>query len=98
MSDDSQSTTSRRKVINLMGGSLAAAPMLLSANAAAQAQQQAPNGMRRPGIEDPRNKYPKPPFAEQKQPWPGLAGNMNPRPITVKPATSDRAGWQDARH
>ncbi|HEV7610527.1 MAG TPA: SDR family oxidoreductase [Steroidobacteraceae bacterium] len=30
--------------------------------------------------EDPREKYPKPPFQEQTQPWPGLAGKMNPKP------------------
>jgi NAD(P)-dependent dehydrogenase (short-subunit alcohol dehydrogenase family) len=29
---------------------------------------------------DPRSKYPKPPFREQSQPWPGLAGKMHPRP------------------
>jgi len=29
---------------------------------------------------DPRSKYPKPPFPEQSQPWPGLAGEMNPKP------------------
>jgi len=29
---------------------------------------------------DPRSKYPKPPFPEQTQPWPGLAGEMNPKP------------------
>jgi NAD(P)-dependent dehydrogenase (short-subunit alcohol dehydrogenase family) len=29
---------------------------------------------------DPRCKYPKPPFPEQTQPWPGLAGEMNPKP------------------
>ncbi|RYY63599.1 MAG: SDR family oxidoreductase [Chitinophagaceae bacterium] len=29
---------------------------------------------------DPREKYPKPPFNEQKQPWPGLARNMDPKP------------------
>lgn len=81
MSDDSPRTPSRRQAINLLGGSLAAVPVLLSANAAAQGQpQQGSGGVRRPGIEDPRNKYPKPPFAEQQQPWPGLAGNMNPRP------------------
>ncbi|MGI4776530.1 MAG: SDR family oxidoreductase [Janthinobacterium lividum] len=81
MSDDSPQTPSRRKAINLLGASLAAAPMVLSTNAAAQGQpQQGPSGVRRSGLEDPRNKYPKPPFAEQQQPWPGLAGNMNPRP------------------
>jgi len=31
-------------------------------------------------LEDPRNKYPKPPFKGQSQPWPGLAGKMDPRP------------------
>lgn len=31
-------------------------------------------------LEDPRGKYPKPPFKGQKQPWPGLASKMEPRP------------------
>jgi NAD(P)-dependent dehydrogenase (short-subunit alcohol dehydrogenase family) len=31
-------------------------------------------------MEDPRSKYPKPPFKEQSQPWPGLAQKMTPRP------------------
>jgi len=31
-------------------------------------------------LEDPRSKYPKPPFKEQSQPWPGLAKNMDPKP------------------
>jgi NAD(P)-dependent dehydrogenase (short-subunit alcohol dehydrogenase family) len=31
-------------------------------------------------LEDPRAKYPKPPFAEQKQEWPGLACKMDPPP------------------
>ena len=31
-------------------------------------------------LEDPKTKYPKPPFKEQSQPWPGLAGKMEPRP------------------
>ena len=36
-----------------------------------------------PGIqelEDPTKKFPKPPFAGQKQPWPGLVSKMDPRP------------------
>jgi NAD(P)-dependent dehydrogenase (short-subunit alcohol dehydrogenase family) len=32
------------------------------------------------GLEDPINKYPKPPFQSQSQPWPGLASKMNPVP------------------
>jgi len=31
-------------------------------------------------MDDPRTKYPKPPFKEQTQPWPGLAGKMSPQP------------------
>lgn len=31
-------------------------------------------------LEDPRNKYPKPPFKEQSQEWPGLASKMTPKP------------------
>jgi NAD(P)-dependent dehydrogenase (short-subunit alcohol dehydrogenase family) len=31
-------------------------------------------------MDDPRTKYPKPPFPEQTQPWPGLVGKMNPKP------------------
>jgi NAD(P)-dependent dehydrogenase (short-subunit alcohol dehydrogenase family) len=29
---------------------------------------------------DPRSRYPKPPFPEQTQPWPGLAWKMTPKP------------------
>jgi len=31
-------------------------------------------------FEDPTKKYSKPPFKEQSQPWPGLAGKMDPKP------------------
>jgi len=31
-------------------------------------------------LDDPRVKYPKPPFKEQFQPWPGLASKMDPVP------------------
>jgi NAD(P)-dependent dehydrogenase (short-subunit alcohol dehydrogenase family) len=31
-------------------------------------------------LEDPTTKYPKPPFKGQSQPWPGLAGKMDPKP------------------
>jgi len=34
----------------------------------------------RRALQDPRSAYPRPPFAAQTQPWPGLAGQMNPRP------------------
>ena len=31
-------------------------------------------------LQDPVSRYPKPPFAGQSQPWPGLASKMNPPP------------------
>ena len=31
-------------------------------------------------MEDPTTKYPRPPFKSQSQPWPGLAGQMDPKP------------------
>jgi len=31
-------------------------------------------------LQDPASKYPRPPFPEQHQPWPGLASRMQPRP------------------
>jgi hypothetical protein len=31
-------------------------------------------------MDDPRSKYPKPPFKSQTQPWPGLASKMDPKP------------------
>ena len=31
-------------------------------------------------MQDPTTKYPKPPFQEQQQPFPGLAGKMTPKP------------------
>jgi NAD(P)-dependent dehydrogenase (short-subunit alcohol dehydrogenase family) len=40
----------------------------------------AATGNAQAGLEDPRNKYPKPPFKEQQQPWPGLARDMNTKP------------------
>src|SRR4051794_39954490 len=31
-------------------------------------------------LENPLDKYPKPPFKSQTQPWPGLASKMEPKP------------------
>jgi NAD(P)-dependent dehydrogenase (short-subunit alcohol dehydrogenase family) len=33
-----------------------------------------------PELQNPTDKYPKPPFEKQQQPWPGLASKMNPKP------------------
>jgi NAD(P)-dependent dehydrogenase (short-subunit alcohol dehydrogenase family) len=63
---------SRRSVL---GG---AAFGLAAAAAPAAAAQSGGGGV--PSLRDPRTKYRTEPFPEQRQPWPALAGKMNPRP------------------
>src|SRR3954452_9023087 len=63
----------RRKMIGGLGAAL-----LGSATSFAAQEKHEP--MTTQKLEDPRNKYPKPPFKEQSQPWPGLASKMDPRP------------------
>src|SRR5579862_8089509 len=46
----------------------------------AHAQPDAVHRLSQPMMDDPRSKYPKPPFRAQTQPWPGLARNMDPKP------------------
>jgi NAD(P)-dependent dehydrogenase (short-subunit alcohol dehydrogenase family) len=68
---------SRRKVISGLGATIAAvtvAPAFATAEAL-HTELAAP-----PDLQDPTSKYPKPPFKGQSQPWPGLAGQMDPRP------------------
>jgi NAD(P)-dependent dehydrogenase (short-subunit alcohol dehydrogenase family) len=65
----------RRQV--MAGATLAAAAATVTAPASAQASPSAPA---RGEKQDPRTKYPQPPFHAQQQPWPGLAGKMDPRP------------------
>jgi NAD(P)-dependent dehydrogenase (short-subunit alcohol dehydrogenase family) len=73
--------TQRRAAMGWMGA-LAAAPALLGAAAQAQTSTPRADHPSRPTkpLIDPREQYPKPPFPEQKQPWPGLASKMQPRP------------------
>jgi NAD(P)-dependent dehydrogenase (short-subunit alcohol dehydrogenase family) len=76
--DDKTPDPSRRGAIGLLGAGIAAAPALLTpAGAAAQGTATA---QQRKTLVDPREAYPKPPFPEQKQEWPGLASRMQPRP------------------
>jgi hypothetical protein len=78
-SDAGQADGSRRDVLQRMGVGLVAAPLLMAANSAgAQAQPASAAPARR--LTDPREKYPKPPFAPQQQERPGLAARMNPPP------------------
>jgi NAD(P)-dependent dehydrogenase (short-subunit alcohol dehydrogenase family) len=67
------SGASRRAVL---GGAAAG----LAATGAGAAQAQAAAEASPAPLRDPRTKYPKGPFPEQRQPWPALAGRMTPRP------------------
>lgn len=66
----------RRAVVGGMATGLLAS--VIAQPAAAQDAQQAPAPAGLPP--DPKTAYPQPPFPVQQQPWPGLAGKMNPRP------------------
>lgn len=47
---------------------------------------------------DPVTRYPRPPFKMQSQPWPGLAGKMEPRPDHGETTTRAPVAWPAARH
>jgi len=70
-----QNSISRRRMISGLGAGLAAvaAPRVF----AAQGNKEPVTPEK---LQDPTIKYPKPPFKGQSQPWPGLAGRMDPRP------------------
>jgi len=66
----------RRNILGGLGLSMAAAAV----PAGAAAAQSAVRTTTAQPFQDPRQKYPKPPFGKQSQEWPGLAGKMTPRP------------------
>jgi NAD(P)-dependent dehydrogenase (short-subunit alcohol dehydrogenase family) len=70
---------SRRQAVGLVGVGLTSA-----AGGVLAQQQTASTGVGRStgavAKNDPLTQYPKPPFQEQTQLWPGLAGKMNPKP------------------
>ena len=69
-----ENNISRRKVLGGLGATLAAAAVApISGTQAAPGPTAAP-------LQDPTTKYPRPPFKGQSQPWPGLAGQMDPKP------------------
>ncbi|MGI4750632.1 MAG: SDR family oxidoreductase [Janthinobacterium lividum] len=74
MNEDNKIT--RRQVVASLGTALAAmatSPVLAASTDGLQLSVP-------PKFEDPRNKYPKPPFKSQPQPWPGLQSKMDPVP------------------
>ena len=73
MANKMQTSYSRREVVGA-GRTMAAASVTAT---------QAANGngaSKAEALTDPAGKYPKPPFKRQSQPWPGLAGKMDPPP------------------
>jgi NAD(P)-dependent dehydrogenase (short-subunit alcohol dehydrogenase family) len=68
-------TLSRRQVVSGAGIGIAVA-----AASPALAQTSGEQQPAAPPLTNPDSKYPKPPFKRQSQPWPGLAGKMDPRP------------------
>lgn len=56
-------------------GAIGAGLAMVAGAPAAAAENAAPMP-----IEDPTDKYPRPPYKRQSQPWPGLAGQMDPVP------------------
>jgi NAD(P)-dependent dehydrogenase (short-subunit alcohol dehydrogenase family) len=78
MTSDKRFPYSRRRVVGTGTLDLAAASPTSAQNSRERPlskQTEAPEG-----LQDPRSKYPKPPFRRQSQPWPGLASRMDPRP------------------
>ena len=73
---DEQGGITRRKMVSGLG--VAGIAALGVSNLLAEQESHKP--MTTQKLEDPKNKYPKPPFKEQSQPWPGLASKMEPRP------------------
>ncbi len=72
MDNKDVSALSRRDVV---GGAAGLGMMAAAAPAVAQAGRSDARA-----IDDPRNKYPQPPYPAQSQPFPGLASKMKPRP------------------
>src|ERR1700730_6241273 len=75
MADDEKPSISRRHVVSGAGMTLAGVATPFAASTA--------KGNNRMAVQDltnPIDKYPRPPYPRQSQPWPGLAGKMDPRP------------------
>ncbi|WPV64528.1 SDR family oxidoreductase [Chitinophaga sp. LS1] len=76
-----QNNYTRRQVVTGLGASIAAmaiTPVISRSGSMPLAPSVANNHAA--GLENPLNKYPKPPFQPQSQPWPALASRMIPKP------------------
>nr|WP_283817599.1 SDR family oxidoreductase [Bradyrhizobium diazoefficiens] len=68
-----QASMTRRHVVRAASATVAAASL-------ASSTVKGDTPMAEQALIDPVSRYPKPPFKKQSQPWPGLAGKMEPRP------------------
>lgn len=84
MSSDHPHDPTRRKFVGGLATGMAAAvagPAFAQQNGGNQASAQgSPEESPLTQMQDPREQFPRPPFPEQPQEWPGLAGEMEPRP------------------
>ena len=72
---DNENALSRRQIVG--GAGLGLVAIAAAAPAAAQSSTAA---LAPKPLQDPTSKYPRPPYPRQSQPWPGLAGKMDPKP------------------
>jgi len=76
MASNRTSSISRRSVVGAAGIAVAGSAAALSPSIA-----KGNSSMNQPTmLQDPTDKYPRPPYKKQSQPWPGLASKMEPRP------------------
>jgi NAD(P)-dependent dehydrogenase (short-subunit alcohol dehydrogenase family) len=75
MTSDKKPSVSRRTIVG--GAGIAAAGVAASR---VPSMAQGNQTMSEQQLRNPVDKYPKPPFKRQSQPWPGLASLMDPRP------------------
>lgn len=74
---DNEKLYNRRQALGGIGASVATVMAIPAFANAVDNHDQASAVL---SLEDPTTKYPRPPFKEQKQSWPGLAGQMEPKP------------------
>ncbi len=81
MSIHEEKLLSRRQMVGGLGAGLATvAAAATPAFSQSTAQSTASGNSTAQPMQDPTTKYPRPPYKEQPQPWPGLASKMDPRP------------------
>ncbi len=79
MSMHDEKLLSRRELVSGIGAGLVTAAAVSTGPLTAQSPSSGCRPTAQP-LQDPTTKYARPPFKEQPQPWPGLAGKMDPRP------------------